>query len=258
MGLDLYAGPLTRYYTHNWKTVVQQWAEENGFGFQRITPNGAEDVEEEESPEKIQSFVTWWQSQVLNALSQPRQTPYAPWPEDNEHPYFTDKPDWDALGAMLLVGACHVYGEPVPPTVEKNWDYTTHPLIERLSQDQERVWSLFRGASWWLPLPDAILFQGLIPTEDRVIMGTTTGLRWELEKLNDMAWQADEETILSWSRTEGYPVEGQVGPGGVFTKADIPEQAQYDTQSLAKFAFSIFYRALLFAEEHRTPILMDY
>ena len=30
MGLDIYAGTLTRYYAHNWKTVVQQWAEENG------------------------------------------------------------------------------------------------------------------------------------------------------------------------------------------------------------------------------------
>ena len=33
MGLDIYAGPLTRYYSHNWKTVVQQWAEENGYTF---------------------------------------------------------------------------------------------------------------------------------------------------------------------------------------------------------------------------------
>ena len=40
MGLDIYAGPLTRYYSHNWKTVVQQWAEENGYTFNRITPDG--------------------------------------------------------------------------------------------------------------------------------------------------------------------------------------------------------------------------
>ena len=38
MGLDIYAGTLTRYYSHNWKTVVQQWAEENGYAFNRITP----------------------------------------------------------------------------------------------------------------------------------------------------------------------------------------------------------------------------
>ena len=41
MGMDLYAGTLTRYYAHNWKTVGQQWAEENGYGFHRITPDGA-------------------------------------------------------------------------------------------------------------------------------------------------------------------------------------------------------------------------
>ena len=51
MGLDIYAGTLTRYYSHNWKTVVQQWAEENGWGFQKITPDGgAADNEEEMSP----------------------------------------------------------------------------------------------------------------------------------------------------------------------------------------------------------------
>ena len=40
MGLDIYAGTLTRYYSHNWKTSVQQWAEENGYTFNRITPDG--------------------------------------------------------------------------------------------------------------------------------------------------------------------------------------------------------------------------
>ena len=38
MGLDIYAGTLTRYYSHNWKTVVQQWAEENGYIFQPHHP----------------------------------------------------------------------------------------------------------------------------------------------------------------------------------------------------------------------------
>lgn len=27
MGLDIYAGTLTRYYMNNWKTVAQQFAE---------------------------------------------------------------------------------------------------------------------------------------------------------------------------------------------------------------------------------------
>ena len=117
MGLDIYAGTLTRYYSHNWKTVVQQWAEENGWGFQKITPDGeAADNEEEMSPAEVQAAVENWRDQILSAISQPGQPPYTPWPEDNEKPYYTDKPDWDAFGAMLLVAACHTYDEPVPPT----------------------------------------------------------------------------------------------------------------------------------------------
>ena len=159
---------------------------------------------------------------------------------------------------MLLVAACHTYGEPVPSTVEKNRDFGEHPLVVRLASDEARVWSLFRGATWWLPLTDAFFFQVPLPTDDLAMIGTVGGLRKELEKLNQLAWQADEDTILTWADTEGYPVDGAIGPEGQYSKAGIPEHTQYDTQSLAKLAFSIFWRAIRFAEEQHVPILLDY
>ena len=65
MGLDIYAGTLTRYYSHNWKTVVQQWAEENGYTFNRITPDGEPaDDEEELSPAEVQAAVENWRDPV--------------------------------------------------------------------------------------------------------------------------------------------------------------------------------------------------
>lgn len=73
-----------------------------------------------------------------------------------------------------------------------------------------------------------------------------------------LAWQADEKTILSWTETEGYLVDGTVGPNGQYSKADIPEHTQYDTESLAKFAFSMFWQAMCFAEKQQVPILMDF
>lgn len=259
MGLDIYAGTLTRYYSHSWKTVVQQWAEENGWGFQKITPDGeTADNEEEMSPAEIQAAVENWRDQILSAISQPGQPPYTPWPEDNEKPYYTDKPDWDAFGAMLLVAACHTYNEPVPSTVEKDWNFGEHPLVARLASDEERVWSLLRGATWWLPLADAFFFQAPLPTDNTTAISTVGGLRKELEKLNQLAWQADEDTILTWADTEGYPVDGTIDADGQYSKADIPEHTQYDTQSLAKFAFSMFWRAMRFAEEQQVPILLDY
>ena len=52
MGLDVYAGTLTRYYSRNWKTIVQQWGEANGYQVNLVRQNEKED-EELASPEEI-------------------------------------------------------------------------------------------------------------------------------------------------------------------------------------------------------------
>lgn len=258
MGLDIYAGTLTRYYTQNWKTVTQQWAEENGIQFNRIVAGGEQEQEEKLSPEEMQAIVEDWRDRMLAAVTPEGKEPYAPWPENNEKDYYTDKPDWQAFEAMLLVAACKTYGEDVPQLVDKNGEIMDHPLIQRLMNDQERMWSLFKGAIWWLPIEDSFFFQGPLPNNNSAIIGTTGCLRSELEWLNKLAWQASEEAILSWTNTEGYPVDGEITADGKLSKEGIKVHTQYDTQSLAKFAFSIFYRALKFAEENRVPILMDY
>ena len=36
------------------------------------------------------------------------------------------------------------------------------------------------------------------------------GLRQELVKLNQLAWQAGKDTIPRWTETEGYPVDGSL------------------------------------------------
>lgn len=254
MGLDIYAGTLTRYYAHNWKTVTQQWAEEHGYGFQRIVPAGQE--QEALPVDQIQEGMKSWRDWLLGALSQPGQAPLVPWPEDNERPYFTDKPDWDAFGAMLLVAACHIYGEPVPDTVTKGWDFWSHPLIRQLAEDPSRGWSLLRGAEWWLPLPDTIFFEAPRPGGDKGKMASLALLRWELDQINQLVWQAEEETILAWSRTEGYPTDWEEGEDGRLRQGQVHEV--YGTETLAKFAYSIFYQAVRFAQKHRIPILLDY
>lgn len=254
MGMDLYAGTMTRYYGQNWETVNQQWAEANGIEYRRFTPEGEVLPQEEINPEEVQADMVNWQGQILKALSRLEER----WPENNEAPYYTDKPDWDALGAMLLVAACHTYGEPVPATVEKNWEFMEHPLIARLSEDEARIWSLFRGATCWIPLADSFYFQGPLPNGNQAIIGTVSCLCQELEQLNAMAWQADEDTILSWTHTEGYPIDVETGADGKPLFTQQPPHTQYDTQSLAKYAFSIFWQAMRFAQTQKVPVLMDY
>ncbi|MBR4086109.1 MAG: hypothetical protein IKK33_17720 [Lachnospiraceae bacterium] len=38
MGLDIFAGTLSRYYMRNWKTATQQFCEENGLQYSQIHP----------------------------------------------------------------------------------------------------------------------------------------------------------------------------------------------------------------------------
>ena len=248
MGLDIYAGTLTRYYAGNWKNVVQMWAEANGYTFNKITPDGQTIEEEALDPREVEEAIEGWRDWLLEALAAEGET-YAPWPEDNESPYFTDKPDWDAFGALLLYAACGIYQEPLPERVAKNWDFEADPLIERARADAEVKWSLLNGTTFWLPIAGSFWFQCQDPAGNERTMATLDGLAAELDKINAGGWQAEEAEILAWSETEGYPLTDGQSAGA---------ETDYDTESLAKFAYSICYQALMFARAQNAAIILDY
>ena len=89
-----------------------------------------------------------------------------------------------------------------------------------------------------------------------MVISTTGGLKKELEQFNSLLWQAPEKTILSWTTTEGYPLDGEIGPDGKYVQKEV--HTAYDTVSLAKMAYSILYRAVRFSEENQAAILLDY
>lgn len=246
MGMDVYAGTMTRYFAHNWKTAAQKWAEENGSAAHHVIPD-AEETEDELTPDEMLETVKKWQGHMLSALTREGQEAYPSWPEDSEADYYTGKPDWEAFGALLLYAACRVYHRPLPPTVQKGWDFEADPTIGELIDDKKQVWSLFQGVTCWLPIADCFYFGGTLPTGDTAMIGTAAGLQTELDRINAMGWRADEETILSWTDTEGYPDAA----------APTQEPTDYNTESLAKYAFSIFWRAVQFSAEHNVPIFLD-
>lgn len=254
MGLDIYAGTLTRYYAQNWKTAVQQWAEENGYQFSKLTPSGQPIRENRPDPSEVQQDMEAWRDAVTKAVSQ-EGCLQPSWAEDNEKPYYTDKPDWDAFGALLLYAACRAYQEPVPPTVKKGWSFHEHPTVLRFAGEIERKWSLFSDTELWLPIDDFLLLECQNPVGAEGIVSTTKCLRAELEKINEIGWCASEAEIIGWSDSEGYPTDGQVENGEII---HLGTETEYNTDSLAKFAFSMFYQAVLFSEENNVPILLDY
>ncbi len=213
MGLDIYAGTLTRDYSHNWKTVVQQWAEENGYSFNRITPDG-EPADDGRNCPRLRFRRRWRTGGIrswppfLSRASPPtppgRRIMRSPTTPTSR----TGTPSalccwWPP--AIRTTSRC-------PPPWRRAGTLGSTPLVARLASDEERVWSLFRGTTWWLPLEAPLLFQGPLPTDDPTLIATLGGLRKELEKLNHLAWQADEDTILGWARHGGIPGRRDRGP----------------------------------------------
>ena len=87
-------------------------------------------------------------------------------------------------------------------------------------------------------------------------MATSSLLLEELKVYNSFDWKADRNTIISWSKTEGYPTDIEYTNKTVVT--EIHEYSTYNTESLAKFAFSILWQAAEFSLEHGVVIVYDF
>lgn len=256
MGMDIYAGTFTRYYCRNWKTMTQQICEQNGWNFQRITPY--EDNSNELDPVEVAGDVLQWTNCIVKAMTEEGLGDnLRPWTENNDIPYYTDKPDWLAYEALNLYAAAKQYGEEFPKTVLKGQDLSNHPLTQRMSDDKNNFWSMVAGVEIWLPLDTMAAFNCVMPNDTEKFVSTVSVLKHELETINENGWNADEETISGWSYTEGYPVDVEVPKTGKIS-SEINEHTEYDTESLAKFAYSILWQAVRFSEKENVPIILDY
>lgn len=252
MGLDIYAGTLTRYYTHNWKTAAQQFAETNGLSFQTIRPQ--QEQEDELSAEELKDIVTQWRDNIISGLN---LNPVPLWNEDYDTtPYYTDKPDWDALNALLLYVAAKYTNKEVPAIIDKNLDIYQHPIVKEFLETKDFQLTLFDGNGWWLPIEQNIMFDYILPNSEESPLTTSALLLAELKRYNDFEWKADRDTIISWSTSEGYPADATYNKETGCEKVVIHKA--YETESLAKFTFSILWQAAEFSLKHGVVIVYDY
>src|SRR3954471_11068140 len=102
MGLDIYVGPLCRYYAGDWETVVQRRAREQGIALNvvRAQPASADALRD---PKDTLPIVTAWREGLALALKDEGVSLF--WQEQPDGIYFTDKPAWDCYGDLLLWAA---------------------------------------------------------------------------------------------------------------------------------------------------------
>ena len=261
MGLDIYAGTLTRYYSHNWKNKVQQIAEANGQKCVMKDDDGNEikPIEDKAELMEIRDIICQWIENLAAGLEQiGTPMPRALWDEINDSDYFTDKPDWEAFGALVMLQACHLQNCPLPEYVENDWNVFDEPIVKK-SMSQRSDISLLAGVAHWLPIEEESIFTIKLPTGVETCVSTLPLLKQELEELNRQIWKADEQTILSWRDEKYYsPVNQKESKPILGFLLRKKQGVKFRTDDLAQCAFSILYQAVNFAIEHKVPLLLDY
>jgi hypothetical protein len=236
MGLDVYVGSLTRYYSRDWETVVQQAGREGGFQVEVVRQ--ADDADAVTDPDAIREAVVAWRGQLSEALAGSLKQPLD-WREDADAPYFTDKPAWDCYSDLLLWAAHQEHPQMQRP--ERCLEDWTADQAYRLSNAEgsgTRYPNLLKGAEWWLPAELPFVFSAADLSGAPAVFGSSIGLAAELAELNSRTWKADQDTLRAWRREgaeHGSPLE--VG---------------------ARFAFAVFDSLLRDANRHRLVMKLDY
>jgi len=253
MGLDVYVGPLSRYYAGTWKTIVEQEGRRLGRQVEvlRRSPFSTDD------PEVVRRRVIDWQAGLSDILL--GSVGRLSWTESATADYVSDKPGWGPFVAVCLLAA-HADGllDRLPDVVPsggqamKLWDrlgrrtQTPEPLGHRMGRlfgrsstyaPPPRQFTQIVGPEVWLPLDASVV----IETDDalgvRRTFGSVGPLLGELRQLNAQTFGANEPTLSEWAREA--PVGEAFEPAAHFGLA---------------LMLSLAGRAL----DRRQPLVLDY
>lgn len=199
------------------------------------------DVDTPEEAARTNEIVCHWRDTIVAAVK--KAAPEAAcWEESPEKEYLALELHELAFGALLTYAASVAYGHQCRETVYPGWDFEGEADVQSARADRTMVMSLLKGASWWLPVQTPIMLRGEVPDGTVATIASAGALMIELLRINELGWKADEEEVLQWLETEG--------------KMD-PDAKRYSAQSLAKYAYSVFWQLAKFSLQNHVPVIMD-
>ncbi len=214
VGMDVYAGPLSRYLAGDWATLVEQSAEASGRPALVLRPDTGPAMTAAES----HAAALRWQGAVARQLGRDD----VHWSDDPTAPYATDKPGLDGYAGVLLLAA---YDErphldprrSAPPGAPDSvTTFTAAPAyLAAQAEGAIRFSNLLHHAEWWLPVPkDVSTFVAARPAGPEARVGTVAMLLLELEALRERYGLDDDH--LQDVRRYGPPPDGDPWNWGRF------------------------------------------
>jgi len=234
LGLDIYVGSFTRYFSGDWELAAARVARETGATFSVVRQHDPEDAVRD--PEQLRPIILQWRTGLAEALSKLVPEPFD-WSEEADTPYFTDKPAWDGYQSLLLWAAYEEHPElHRPDHIPEDW--TNDAAIQLSMGGKTRYPALLSNVEFWLPVPFSIVFDADSPSGKKITMASSYALAQQLRELNDRTWKVTDSEMDHWTRQNfeyGAPIEEG-----------------------ARFAYALFQRHANLSVMHRLPMLLDY
>lgn len=234
MGIDLYVGTLTRYYTRRWETAQQQAiAAAGGPLASVVSPRDA-------FPMKGLSYgeahrvVQDWRMGMGRAMRK-QGVEFGGWKEDVAQPYATTSLTRDGYGALMLWAAYQEAPELMPRQITPE-DWAADPAYEHVSGPGACFASLYDAQAW---LPVELAEPVVMPMSggEQHVVAPVGGLDRALRDLNACTWKVAEADRDAW----------------------LSEAAQcIRFEDAARLAFDSFRRQVDFAVKHGLPVMMDW
>jgi hypothetical protein len=262
VGLDIYAGPVSRYASGGWSTIIEQAGAAAGMPV--ITVRPGESMEDlmrralaEGGDAPIREIrmtdvkprtqpIAEWKAGVLLSLGLNEE-----WDDRPDGEYYTDKPGWEGYGAVVLLAAYDEHPELAPGAKVKRLlgsravaavapgDFGEAEAYKAAAESPAR-YPTFLRAEWCLPISGGPpLFAAPTPGGKQVTMGRVSRLLEELQLLNERTLRLSAADMEKARRAE-----------------EPPDLASFE--SMAPFGLSIITATAEFAAAHRVAWIMDY
>jgi hypothetical protein len=230
MGLDVYVGPLSRYYAGALET---------------------------DDPLIARQRVVEWQSDLSDVLM--GSVGRLAWAESPTDDYVTDKLGWGPFVAVCLLAARFdglqdrvPEAVPTAPRAMKLWGrlgrrtQAAEPLGHRIGRllgrsstyaPPPRRFTQIVGPEIWLPLDASVVIETADALGVRRTFGSIGMLLAELRQLNAQTYRASDETLSEWARK-------------------APDDDAFEPA--AQFGLAVMLKLAAVAVDRRQPLVLDY